>query len=357
LLAPKLHSVLNDENIKEFVYGGKGVGSQGDGSVQFIAKNKECQGKLVNYLNEMGLSAHPFVIPASGAVRKAIIPLAGFGTRMYPATRFCKKEFLPVVDENGIAKPVIMYLLEELEDAAIEEIILIVGEEETERFKEMFGEPIGDEYQTKLPGRVLEYERLIAKIGKKIKFAVQEERRGFGHAVYQARKFLNNEPVLLLLGDFIYKSDTNQTCTRQTINAYRKSGGQLTVAVKEIPLEDVVHYGILTGTFDGELMNVNEMVEKPTAERARDYLCSKYKNKDCYYATFGQYVLTPKVFEELEADIEKHDASGDRTEIQLTDALIKTLETDGMTGVFIDGKSYDVGIPRAYVRTVREFGG
>ncbi|MGN0674744.1 MAG: hypothetical protein ACI4KG_03270, partial [Oscillospiraceae bacterium] len=102
LTAPKLHSVLNDKKIAEYIYGGKGVGSQGDGTVQFIAKDKENQQKLVDYLNSIGLEAYAFTLPASDRVRKAIIPVAGFGTRMYPETRFVKKEFLPVVDKNGV---------------------------------------------------------------------------------------------------------------------------------------------------------------------------------------------------------------------------------------------------------------
>ena len=173
LTAPKLHSILSDEKVSEYAYGGKGVGSQGDGTVQFIAKDKQSQRDLVDYLNSIGLEAYAFTLPASDRVRKAIIPVAGFGTRMYPETRFVKKEFLPVVDKNGVAKPVIMHLLEELDDAGIEEIILIVGREELSQFEEMFGKPLSSEHIEKLPERVREYEKRIARIGKKIRYAVQ----------------------------------------------------------------------------------------------------------------------------------------------------------------------------------------
>jgi len=361
LTAPKLHAVLRDDTVKSLSFGGKGVGSQGDGTIQFIARNKESQEKLVDYLNSnLGLTAYPFTLPASDRVRKAIIPLAGFGTRMYPASRFVKKAFFPVIDESGVAKPVIMCLLEELDEAGIEEIILIVGTDEVEQYKEHFSGTLNDEHLGKLPERVREYERLIARIGKKIKYAVQEERRGFGHAVYQAKQYLEKEPVLLLLGDFIYKSNLNLSCTLQTINAYRKSGGLLTVAIKEIPLDDVVHYGVLAGKFDSKrnyIMTVSEMTEKPTVEYAKDFLSVKTKtNKSSYFATFGSYVLTPDVFDELEADIARHDKSGSNAEIQLTCALQKVLEKSGMAGVLVDGTSYDVGIPKAYLETVREFG-
>ncbi len=358
LTAPKLHSVLNDETVKKYSYGGKGVGSQGDGTVQFIAKDKESQSALVDYLNGQGLEAYAFTLPSSDRVRKAIIPVAGFGTRMYPATRFVKKEFLPVVDKNGIAKPVIMYLLEELDEAGIEEIILIVGREELEQFEEMFGKPLSEEHIAKLPERVREYERQIARIGKKLRYAVQEERRGFGHAVYQARQYLEKEPVLLMLGDFIYRSNLNMCCAMQTIKAHRKSGGQLTVAVKPVDFENVVHYGILTGAFDGKrsyMMNVTEMAEKPSVQYAKDYLGVKTGNTTGYYCTFGQYILTPDVFDYLEEDIALHDKNNDPSEIQLTSALCRVLEDKGMTGVLVDGESFDVGIPSAYAETVARF--
>lgn len=147
------------------------------------------------------------------------------------------------------------------------------------------------------------------------------------------------------------------SCTMQTIKAYRKSGGQLTVAIKPIPVEDVVHYGILTGTFDGKrsyMINVTEICEKPSVQYAKDFLGTTDKNTIKYFATFGQYILTSKVFDFLEKDIEAHNNDGD--EIQLTDALCKVLKEDGMTGVNIDGSSFDVGIPNAYVKTVSEFG-
>ena len=359
LVSPKLHNILNDEKVKELSCGGKGVGSQGDGTVQFITSNKETQSALAEYLNGIGLDAYAFTIPRSDRITKAIIPVAGFGTRMYPETRFVKKEFLPVVDRDGMAKPVIMCLLEELDAAGMDEIILVVGKDEIEPFKEMFEKPLNPEHFAKLPERVKEYEKFISKIGKKIKYAIQEERRGFGHAVYQAREYLENESVLLMLGDFVYRSNLNTSCTAQTLKAYRRSGGKLTVAIKPVELENVVHYGILTGKFNEKhsyMMSVTEMAEKPTVRYAKDFLGVKNSSgNDVYYCTFGQYVLTPDVFDYLEEDIKRHDVQGDKSEIQLTDALCKVLKDKGMTGALVNGHSYDVGIPMAYADTVAEF--
>lgn len=360
LTSPILHKTLNDPEVQKYIYGGKGVGSQGDGTVQFIAKDRNAQSDLVEYLNkELGMDAHAFTILSHKRVRKAIIPIAGFATRMYPASRFVKKAFFPIVDENGFAKPVLMYLLEELDLEGIEEVILVVGEGEGEELQEAFGRSIEMEHLQKLPKHLQEYERVIARIGRKLRFVVQHEKRGFGHAVAQARKYLEqDEPALLLLGDFIYRSNLSTSCMRQTINAYTKSGGQTVVSIKEIPLESVSHYGCLAGEFCDNrdyLMNVSEMSEKPSEEYAKDFLGVKRKGETHYYGTFGQYILTPRVFEFLEDDIKAHEEKNSLEEIELTTALQKVCEETGMTAVLVDGESYDVGMPMAYKDAMARF--
>ena len=111
------------------------MGSQGDGTVQLLAKDKECQAKIVDYLNnERKMDAFAFNLNAGGKIKKAIIPVAGIGTRMFPETFFIKKAFLPVIGKDGMTKPVLMYMLEELIDSEIEDIYLIVGEGEEEEY-------------------------------------------------------------------------------------------------------------------------------------------------------------------------------------------------------------------------------
>jgi UTP-glucose-1-phosphate uridylyltransferase len=361
LTAPILHSVLNDKKISEWVYGGKGVGSQGDGTVQFLAKDKESQKALVDYLNhERNMDAYPFALHAGGRVQKAIIPVAGFGTRMYPETHFIKKAFLPVIDKNGIVKPTLLCILEELDQEGIEEMILVVGEDEVEDFKKVFEFEMDNSFKRKLPQNVREYYDLIHRLGGKIRYAVQKERKGFGHAVYQAKQFLKDEPALLLLGDFIYRSEIGYSCTRQTINAYNKSGGKAVVSIKEVPLEEVVHYGVISGEFDDDrtyMMQVSDMVEKPTVDYAKDYLGVRDKKKQQakYYATFGQYVLTPDIFDYLGKQIAESVKNGGAREIDLTYTLKTLAEKGKLTGVKIAGKSYDVGIPSAYAETLQEY--
>ena len=151
LTAPKLHAVLNDPQIQPMVYGGKGVGSHGDGSVQFLARDPNCQQRLIDYLNAQGMKAYPLTIKPVHTVRRAIIPVAGFGTRLYPATRALKKDFFPIPCPDGMVRPVILILLEELIQSGIEEICLVLGGEEERRlYADFFERPLSEEHLRKL---------------------------------------------------------------------------------------------------------------------------------------------------------------------------------------------------------------
>ena len=106
LWSPKLHSVLQDPKIQPLVWGGKGVGSHGDGSVQFLAKTEESQQQVADYLNQQGMKAYTLTLKPVHTVRRAIIPVAGFGTRLYPSTRVIKKDFFPIPCPDGMVRPV-----------------------------------------------------------------------------------------------------------------------------------------------------------------------------------------------------------------------------------------------------------
>lgn len=356
LESPVLHSVLNDQQIQKWIYGAKGVGSQGDGTVQLLARDKRCQAALVDYLNnERHMDAFPFTLNAGGKIRKAIIPIAGNGTRMFPESFFVKKAMLPVMDDKGVVKPALLYMLEELVDAEVEDIYLIIGANEVDSYRALFEFDYSEEYAQSLPENVRDYYKEIYEIGKKIHLVVQEEKKGFGHAVYQARQYLNNEPAVMLLGDFIYRSNIGISCTQQTINAYNKSGGKAVVSIKRIKIEDSGNYGIIHGRFNADrpyLMNVDRMEEKPDSEYTRDNLTVDGK----VYATFGSYVLTEDVFEYLENQINANMENREHSEIDLTRALMNTAINGNLVGVDIDGTSYDIGLPGMYYRTFLEYG-
>ncbi|MCF0189846.1 MAG: GHMP kinase [Marinilabiliaceae bacterium] len=358
LRAPKLHALLNDEEVKSLTYGAKGVGSQGDGSIQFLAKDEDCQRRLIDYLSAKGLSAYSLTIKPRHSVRKAIVPVAGFGTRLYPATRILKKDFFPIVDRDGMVKPVILILLEELVDSGIEEICLVLGsEEERRQYEDFFEKRLSDEHLLKLNSKAQAYEKRIMDIAKKLRYVYQSEKKGFGHAVYLCRDFAANEPVLLLLGDTIYRSESNKPCVLQFIEAYEKYSRPM-IAVHEIPLNDVSYYGIISGRWIDKgkrVMQMTNITEKPTSAYAEDKLgVEGLHNEKHYYAVFGQYILTNEIFEQLRVNMENME-QGKRGEVELTTALEQVRSAHGMLGVQLEGKMYDMGIPQAFRNTIMHY--
>ena len=360
LHSPKLHATLQDPNILPLVWGGKGVGSHGDGSVQFLARDAESQQKVADYLSQHGMKAYTLTLKPVHTVRRAIIPVAGFGTRLYPATRVTKKDFFPIPCPDGMVRPVILILLEELIQSGIEEICLVLGsEEERQQYADFFEHPLSDEHLRKLNPEAQEYENHILDIGKKLHYVYQREKRGFGHAVYQAAQFAGNEPVLLLLGDTLYRSDTNKPCALQMIEDYERYN-RLMVSIHPIPLAEVSRYGILHGVWednDHTILNVNAMCEKPKASYAEEYLAVRNKKGDKeYYSVFGQYILTPEVFSQLHEDIMQKEIEGDHvTEIELTSALEAVRKRSGMVGVRLRGRMFDMGNPSALKQAITEF--
>lgn len=359
LIAPVLHSVLEDETVRSLTFGAKGVGSQGDGTVQFLAKDEESQRELISYLeNIKGMTSYALTLKPHNAIRKAIIPVAGFGTRLYPETRGVKKEFCPVVDKDGLLKPGILVLLEELDDIEIEEICLILNREEQVYYEDFFFKPLPENHYNKLTESMKEYEKKIRRIASKLSFVYQEEQRGFGHAVYQAREFAGDDSVLLLLGDTIYESANSIPCTKQLINAYEEYGIPM-VAVQTVPLGTVGNFGIFSGTWENKeetILKLSRIEEKPNKVLAKDYLAvSNRKSAENYYAAFGSYVITKDIFERLDFAIANNIVNA-KGEVELTDALAYVCNNSGMAACVIDGRSFDLGNPIAYRSAVAEFG-
>lgn len=361
LAAPKLRAILADEVVKSLTYGGKGVGSHGDGSVQFLAKNAETQQQLIDYLATKGMAAYALTLKPAHTVRRAIIPVAGFGTRLYPATRALKKEFFPIPCPDGMVRPVILILLEELVKSGIEEICLVLGsEEDRQLYADFFERPLSTEHMSKLNKESQEYENHILAIGKRLHYVYQREKRGFGHAVYQAADFTHNEPVLLMLGDTLYRSTSNKPCALQLIEQYERYN-RLIVGLYPVPLNTVSHFGIMSGVWENKecsVLSVSTLYEKPKASYAEEFLSVKNNITGAkeYCSVFGQYILTPEVFHQLEADIKKADAEGDHVrEIELTSALEEVRQKIGMMGVRLQGERFDMGNPAALTDTIMQY--
>ena len=352
LTAPVLHKVLNYEPIQPYIWGGKGVGSQGDGSAQFIAKDQASQGRVIEIIEQdLQMSCLKLVIEAGRHVRKAVIPAAGFGTRLFPASKAMKKELFPVIDKSGRAKPAIMAIVEEAINAGIEEVCLIIQSGDTELFESFFKTPPRIEHYNKLSKENKAYCDYLLELGSKVTLVTQDVQEGFGHAVYCAREWVGNEPFLLMLGDHLYGSDEETCCARQVVEAYEQVGHSV-VGLKQTPIELLSNFGCVTGTWKEEdsLLSVTEFYEKPDAEYAMEHLHVDGMDIDQFLTVFGIYVLQPQIFEFLEQNI-SHNLR-ERGEFQLTSCLDALRKAEGFSGYVVKGRRFDIGLPEEYRQTV-----
>ena len=355
LTAPVLNKVLNYEPLQPHIWGGKGVGSQGDGTAQFIARSEADQQHIIDIIErDLNMTGLKFTLYAGAQVRKAVIPAAGFGTRLFPATKATKKELFPIVDRDGIAKPAILLIVEEALAAGMEEVIIIVQEQDLPSFQSFFSEQVTIENYNKLPRHFQEYAQKLLEMGQKVKFAIQRTQEGLGHAVYAAREQIGNEPFLLMLGDHIYRSESDRSCAQQLVEAFNQHGRSV-VGMRQTGEHDLAHFGTLTGHWleNDTLLNITEFAEKPTVEYARDNLRVDGLESDQYLTVFGQYIIKPQIFDYLEEHIQ-HNVR-ERGEFQLTSALDRLRKEDGFAGVMIDGKRYDIGLPDYYLDTLQTF--
>jgi UTP-glucose-1-phosphate uridylyltransferase/mevalonate kinase len=356
LTAPVLHRVLDYEALKPHIWGGKGVGSQGDGTAQFIARSEADQQAVIEILErDLEMECLPLTLRAGQQVRKAVIPAAGFGTRLFPASKATKKELFPIVDRDGIAKPAILLIVEEALKAGIDEIVIIVQEQDLEAFQSFFSVQVSIENYNKLPRHSREYAERILEIGRHVTFAIQDKQEGFGHAVYCAREAVGNEPFLLMLGDHIYRSDGERSCAQQLIEAYNKHGKSV-LGLRRTPEDMIANFGTATGVWldeDDDLLSITEFAEKPTVDYARNNLRVASLAQDEYLTVFGQYIIKPQIFDYIEEHIQ-HNVR-ERGEFQLTSTLDRLRQEDGFLGVVVDGQRFDIGLPEYYLETLRAF--
>jgi UTP--glucose-1-phosphate uridylyltransferase len=281
-------------------------------------------------------------------VRKAVITAAGRGTRMYPASSAVQKEMFPLVDRDGLTKPVIQIIGEEAIDSGIEEICIITQPGEEKQYREYF-KRLDDNMVKAFRGKdwaILESEKLGA-FGERLCFAEQHTPEGFGHAVYQAKKFVGDEPFLLLLGDHIYISDVKDRCARQVVKIFEQYMCDAVTAVQPT-LERMLH---LFGTIRGQPIDPNKgiykaelIIEKPAIELAREKLATPGLPAGNYLAHFGMHVFSPRIFDSLEYLIKNN--LREKNEFQLTAAQEHLRQhTDKYWVVVTQGQRYDTGIP------------
>lgn len=355
LTAPALHTLLEYGPIQPYICGGKGVGSQGDGTAQFIVANEENQQKAIDIIErDLNMSCMKLTIQSSRKLRKAVIPAAGFGTRLFPSTKAVKKELFPVVDRDGRAKPVILTIIEEALKAGIEEIGLVVQDSDRTTFEDFLHTPPAVENFNKLSRADQQYSDYVLDVGHHVEFITQDIQEGFGHAVYCAREWVNGEPFLLLLGDHLYRSESDVCCAQQLIHVYERFNHSV-VGLKVSSEEEIRNFGCVTGAWQEEnsILSVSEIYEKPEPDYAREHLHVEGMAENEYLTLFGQYILNPLIFNYLEENI-THNIR-EKGEFQLTSCIDRLRREEGLNGYLVRGKCYDIGMPEAYLKTLNEF--
>lgn len=287
-------------------------------------------------------------------VSKAIIPAAGFGTRLFPATKAFKKEFFPIIDRDGKAKPVILLIIEEALSAGIEEIGIVIQSRDKNLFEEFFKQPPSPDLFKKLSQENQQYSQYLQEIGNKITLLVQDQQDGYGHAVYCTKDWISNEPFLLLLGDHIYRSNTHISCAKQLVEVYQKVN-KTTIGLTIMPEEIIHKAGIVTGDWQeiNSLLKITQLVEKPNLDYARSHLHTVGMKDNEFLAIFGMYILETQIFDYLEQEI-THNLRY-KGEFQLTTCLEKLRQDQGMIGYQIQGEYFDTGMPQFYRQTMIDY--
>ena len=267
-------------------------------------------------------------------VRKAVIPVAGYGTRFLPYTKAVPKAMLPILN-----KPAIQVISEEVVKSGITDILFVVGYR-SEVLEAHFAKSNRLD-EVLLAGKkfalydAVKYPETMARIS----FVEQKALNGTAKAVEIAEHFVNNEPFAILFGDDVMYNDGTPVIG-QLVESFEKTGKSV-VGCKEVPLEDVPKYASVEySEQDGNLYKVSGIIEKPPIERVKSRI-----------SPLGRYVVTPKIF-----DIIKTLTPTVNNEYQLTDALDKLAKTEGLNALIFDGKRYDMGSRLGYLKANIEFG-
>lgn len=264
-------------------------------------------------------------------IRKAVLPVAGHGTRVLPASKAIPKELLTVVDQ-----PVLQYVVDEAREAGIEHFVFVTG-----RGKDAIEDYFDEAYELE---RSLAQKSSKAEILEDLKrtklppgaasFTRQQAPLGLGHAVWCAKDIVGNEPFAVLLPDVILRA--KPSALGQMVEAYEKVGGNV-IAVNPVPEDQVSSYGVITPkSRNGRLIEMSGMVEKPQREEAPSNL-----------KITGRYILQPEIFKLLEDQ-----GKGAGGEIQLTDSMVRLMETQSFHAYEFEGEEFDCGSKAGYFEAV-----
>ena len=290
-------------------------------------------------------------------VRKAVIPIAGLGTRHFPASHAVKKELFPVVGRDGIARALFHYHLLELEAAGIADICIIVQPGEDDMVRDYLKGP-GAAYLKRLEKypALLQEAAQMSRFAERVTFAVQREQEGYGHAVYQTKQFAAGEFVLLGLGDHLFRGNPVSPY-RELAQMAAVSGGRSVSAVNRITAGELKGYGTIAGRRRADnprLIDISLIVEKPEVATARARLQVDGLPPETWLGWFGMHLLAPSIYDILAEMIRNN--TRDNNEFQLTRAQEIQRQREGYLALEMTGaERFDFGIPDDFVRSVQDF--
>jgi len=274
-------------------------------------------------------------------IKKAVIPAAGLGTRQYPASSGVRKEFFPLVDADGYAKPVIHMVVEEAL-AAVDEVCIVCRPGAADEFARYFG-AMPDELRPRFEGKEWAYEwsERLEEIGGRLTYVEQPTQEGLGHAVWCAREWVDGDRFLVLLGDHIYVSHSEKRCSQRLCESFDE--GSVT-ALLPVPADQVHRFGVVRGSLQDETkVKAEGFIEKPDVETARRECHMEGVPEGRYLAHFGMHVFTPAVLDVLDEMIRED--RRENNEFQLTTAQDILCHREPYHGLIMDGAHFDMGTP------------
>ncbi len=291
-------------------------------------------------------------------IQKAIIPIAGYGTRLFPATKAVPKALFPIIAQDGLAKPIIQLIIEEALSAGVEEVCIVAQPHQVEPINDYFSGEVPDAIRDK-PELAEQVDKLV-EIGQRLQFAIQAEPQGFGHAIYCAKDFAADDPVMILLGDHLYISKTDATCAKQLVDIFVDVGKSVT-SLDVCDEDELSLNGIVQGNpsfFNHCLYMLNRIAEKPDVDFAREHMrvdgVWDIDVTNQYLCHFGIDLLTPLLFDILDHNFRNQILT--HGEIQLRDAMAEMVRQEGMYGYRVAGRRYDTGNPKELLITTYVFG-
>lgn len=311
-------------------------------------------------------------------IRKAVIPLAGHGVRMMPATRAVRKALFPIVDARGRVSPVLQLIMEEAVNAGIEEIGLVIAPEDEAMIRAYFS-PLPGPLKSAIGNRqdLLAAAEFPGELSEMLTFITQDRPLGFGDAILRAKTWIGGDPFLVMLGDHLYLSGADRCCARQLLDAFAELQAPVSGVIRK-SVVDVSHFGTVSGRpvprWNG-LYELDTVVEKPEPDLARGRLRVEGMPPDTFLCWFGLHAMTTEIFDCLarmkrdgaaENSAAEDDAAEDSAaeddaaeggELQLTGAQAMLASQRACFALEIKGDHFDTGSPEGYVEAVAAFAG